>query len=77
MRARRHLHDYVPFHFSARSPMMYRISCWNLPEYSDGQRPLVYLVTSIAKERYQPRHVEKAWQRLTREGWLPVPAAAG
>lgn len=41
------LHDYVPFHFGARSPMMYRISHRNLPNYQEGQRPLVHLVTSI------------------------------
>jgi len=41
------LHDYVPFHFGPRSPMMYLISCRNLPCYDRGQRPLVYLVTSI------------------------------
>jgi hypothetical protein len=41
------LHDYVPFHFGPRSPMMCRISYRNLPNYQDGQRPLVYLVTTI------------------------------
>ena len=43
------LHEYVPFYFGPRSPMMYRISCRNLPSYDQGQRPLVYLVTSIIK----------------------------
>ena len=43
------LHDFVPFHFGWRSPMMYRISCRNLPEYIGGQRPLVYLVTTVGK----------------------------
>lgn len=42
------LHDYVPFHFGPRSPMMSRISYRNLPAYTEGQRPLVYLVTSVA-----------------------------
>jgi hypothetical protein len=41
------LHDYVPFHFGPRSPMMSRISYRNLPEYKEGQRPLLYLVTDI------------------------------
>lgn len=42
------LHDYVPFHFGPRSPMMSRISYRNLPAYTEGQRPLLYLVTSVA-----------------------------
>jgi len=42
------LHDYVPFHFGPRSPMMARISYRNLPAYTQGQRPLLYLVTSLA-----------------------------
>lgn len=42
------LHDYVPFHFGPRSPMMSRISYRNLPAYAQGQRPLLYLVTSVA-----------------------------
>jgi len=41
------LHDYVPFHFGPRSPMMYRLSCRNLPHYTEGQRPLIYLVSSV------------------------------
>lgn len=41
------LHDYVPFHFGPRSPMMCRISYRNLPNYQEGQRPLVYVVTTI------------------------------
>ena len=43
------LHDYVPFHFGPRSPMMYRISRRNLPNYTQGQRPLVYLVSSVER----------------------------
>ena len=42
------LHDYVPFHFGPRSPMMSRISYRNLSAYTQGQRPLLYLVTSVA-----------------------------
>jgi len=42
------LHDHVPFHFGPRSPMMSRISYRNLPAYTQGQRPLLYLVTSLA-----------------------------
>lgn len=43
------LHDYVPFHFGPRSPMMYRISRKNLPNYTEGQRPLIYLVSSVER----------------------------
>lgn len=39
--------DYVPFYFAARSPMLYVISEGRVPEYQDGEDPLVYLVTNI------------------------------
>jgi hypothetical protein len=39
--------DYVPFYFAPRSPMLYVISKGGVPTYSDGQSPLVYLVTSV------------------------------
>jgi ssDNA thymidine ADP-ribosyltransferase, DarT len=39
--------DYVPFYFAARSPMLYVIARGRVPEYQDGQSPLVYLVTDI------------------------------
>jgi hypothetical protein len=41
--------DYVPFYFAPRSPMMYAIDQGNVPEYSDGIDPLVYLVTDIER----------------------------
>jgi hypothetical protein len=44
--------DYVPFYFATRSPMMYRIACDHRDgiqdRYLDGDRPLVYLVSSVA-----------------------------
>ncbi len=40
------LHDYVPFFFAPRSPMLYYISR-NVHIYPEGQGPLVYLVSSI------------------------------
>src|SRR5579885_2830987 len=40
------LHDYVPFYFAPRSPMLYTIHRGNVPGYEDGQEPLVHLVTS-------------------------------
>ncbi|WP_422770686.1 type II toxin-antitoxin system toxin DNA ADP-ribosyl transferase DarT [Plantactinospora sp. WMMC1484] len=43
--------DYVPFYFAPRSPMMYRIACEHRDGrpncYPDGDRPLVYLVTTV------------------------------
>lgn len=41
--------DYVPFYFAARSPMLYTINRGSVPAYQDGQDPLVYLVTDIAR----------------------------
>lgn len=37
--------DYVPFYFAPRSPMLFTITRGNVPQYQDGQDPLVYLVT--------------------------------
>jgi hypothetical protein len=39
--------DYVPWYFAPRSPMLFAISKGNVPEYQDGQNPLVYLVTDV------------------------------
>ncbi|MRX56730.1 DUF4433 domain-containing protein [Bacillus idriensis] len=41
------LHEYVPFYFAPRSPMLYTIHRGNVTGYSDGQKPIVYLVTTI------------------------------
>lgn len=38
--------DYVPFYFASRSPMLYKISKGGLPNYTDGQDPLMYLVST-------------------------------
>lgn len=40
------LHDYVPFYFAPRSPMLYAIHCDMVEGYSGGQGPIVYLVSS-------------------------------
>lgn len=37
------LHDYVPFHFAPRSPMLYTIHRGNVPAYAEGQASLIYL----------------------------------
>lgn len=38
--------DYVPFYFAPRSPMLLTLARGNVPTYSGGQDPLVYLVSS-------------------------------
>jgi hypothetical protein len=41
------LHEYVPFQFAPRSPMLYTINKGNVPGYSEGQSPLLHLVSTI------------------------------
>jgi hypothetical protein len=41
------LHDYVPFYFAPRSPMLYTISRGNVPGCPDGQGPIVHLMSSV------------------------------
>jgi hypothetical protein len=41
------LHDYVPFYFAPRSPMLYTINRGNVEGYDGGQEPIVYLVSRI------------------------------
>lgn len=43
------LHDYVPFYFAPRSPMLYTISRGNVPKCPDGQTAVVHLVSSVEK----------------------------
>jgi hypothetical protein len=40
------LHDYVPFYFAPRSPMLYTISRGNVEGYAEGQNPVVHLVST-------------------------------
>ncbi len=42
------LHDYVPFYFAARSPMLYTIDRGNVESYTDGQEKIVHFVLKIA-----------------------------
>lgn len=41
------LHDYVPFYFAPRSPMLYAIHRGQVAGYAGGQRPIVHLVSSV------------------------------
>ena len=41
------LHDYVPFYFGPRSPMLYVVNEGGVEGYDDGQEPLVHLVTRV------------------------------
>lgn len=39
------LHDYVPFYFAPRSPMLYAIHKQNVDGYNGGQQPIIHLVS--------------------------------
>ena len=41
--------DYVPFYFSARSPMLGAIHSGRVPSYPDGQDAVIYLITDIQR----------------------------
>lgn len=43
------LHDYVPFYFAPKSPMLYAINCGAVEGYCGGQRPIIYLVSSVER----------------------------
>jgi hypothetical protein len=40
------VHDYVPFYFGPRSVMLYQLSTGWVPGYSEGQGPLLHLVST-------------------------------
>ena len=41
------VHDYVPFYFAPRSPMLYAIHQGVVDGYSKGQENIIYLVSSV------------------------------
>ncbi|TWJ32652.1 type II toxin-antitoxin system toxin DNA ADP-ribosyl transferase DarT [Geobacter argillaceus] len=40
------LHDYVPFYLGPRSPMLLQLHTGRVDGYTEGQAPLIYLVTT-------------------------------
>ena len=43
------IHDYVPFYFGPLSVMLLNLHTGRVAGYNEGQRPLVYVVTSIPR----------------------------
>ncbi|TAL18336.1 DUF4433 domain-containing protein [bacterium] len=41
------VHDYVPFYFAPRSPMLCSLQRGNVEGYNGGPAPIIYLVTTI------------------------------
>jgi hypothetical protein len=41
--------DYVPFYFAPRSPMLSAIVYGRVPEYTEGQNPIAYLVSTVER----------------------------
>jgi hypothetical protein len=40
------IHDYVSFYFGPRSPMLFQLHTGWVPGYTEGQAPLVYVVST-------------------------------
>jgi hypothetical protein len=47
------IHDYVPFYFGERSPMLYQLHTGRVPGYNEGQSPLIYLVSTAQRVQQQ------------------------
>lgn len=43
------IHDYVPFYFGPLSVMLLNLHSGRVEGYNEGQRPIIYLVSSIAR----------------------------
>ena len=43
------IHDYVSFYFGPRSPMLFQLHTGRVEGYTEGQVPLIYLVTTAQK----------------------------
>lgn len=47
------IHDYVPFYFGERSPMLYQLYTGRVAGYNEGQEPLIYLVSTAQRVQQQ------------------------
>lgn len=47
------IHDYVPFYFGARSPMLLQLHSGQVEGYNQGQEPLIYLVSTAQDVQQQ------------------------
>ena len=43
------MHDYVPFYFGFLSPMLLNLKTGRVSGYTEGQSPLIYLVSTIER----------------------------
>lgn len=41
------VHDYVPFYFGTHSPMLLQLKTGKVNGYTEGQAPLIYLITTV------------------------------
>jgi hypothetical protein len=47
------VHDYVPFYFGPRSPMLYQLHTGWVEGYNEGQEPIIYLVSTVEEVVYR------------------------
>jgi hypothetical protein len=47
------IHDYVPFYFGERSPMLYQLHTGRVAGYNEGQEALIYLVSTAQRVQQQ------------------------
>ena len=43
------VHNYVPFYFGQRPPMLYVINKNNVQNYNEGQKPIIYICSNAEK----------------------------
>ncbi len=47
------IHDYIAFYFGTRSPMLYQLHTGWVTGYTEGQLPLIYLVSTVQRVQQQ------------------------